>query len=147
MYVANIRATRATTPEPAAPGLLAAASTSSAQPGSPATAGGAAVPEARRITAGNAIQSVKSIGPDEVEITLTTGEFFDLRATNLVLAVGAERSTRAHHPNGDLYTVQFVLPRAALDRLAAQEPVTVDYGPGSPVVWDFGQLDMTALDP
>ncbi|KYF65254.1 hypothetical protein BE11_09155, partial [Sorangium cellulosum] len=98
-----------------------------------------------RITAGNAIQSVKRSGPDAVEITLTTADFFDLRATNLVLTVGGERSTRALHPNGDLHTVQFLLPRAAFDRLAAQEPVTVDYGAGSSVVWDFGHLDKTAL--
>ncbi|KYF51704.1 hypothetical protein BE08_18705, partial [Sorangium cellulosum] len=108
---------------------------------------GATVPAPRRITAGNAIQSVRSAGPDAVEITLTTAEFFDLRATNLELTVGGERSTQARHPNGDLHTVQFVLPRAAFDRLAAQEPVRVDYGPGSSVVWDFGHLDKKALAP
>lgn len=147
VYVANIRATRATTEPPAASARLAPVASSAAPPSSILRAARATVPAPRRITAGNAIQSVRSAGPDAVEITLTTAEFFDLRATNLELTVGGERSTQARHPNGDLYTVQFVLPRAAFDRLAAQEPVRVDYGPGSSVVWDFGHLDKKALAP
>ncbi|WP_437725769.1 cellulose binding domain-containing protein [Sorangium sp. So ce861] len=147
VFVGNIRATRATTEAPAAAARLAPAASIAAPPVSIARAAGAAAPEPRRITAGNAIKSVKRSGPDAVELTLTSAEFFDLRATSLVLTVGAERSIRARHPNGDLHTVQFVLPRAAFDRLAAQEPVRVDYGPGSSVIWDFGRLDKTALAP
>ncbi|AUX29269.1 hypothetical protein SOCE836_013570 [Sorangium cellulosum] len=147
LFVANLRATRATTEAPAAAARLAPAASSAAPPMSIARSAGATAPEPRRITAGNAIKSMKISGPDAVELTLTSAEFFDLRATGLVLTVGAERSIRARHPNGDLHTVQFVLPRAAFDRIAAQEPVTVDYGPGSSVVWDFGRLDKKALAP
>ncbi|WP_437634071.1 cellulose binding domain-containing protein [Sorangium sp. So ce854] len=147
LYVANLRATRATTEAPAASARPAPIASSAAPPSAIPRAAGATVITPRRITAGNAIQSVRSAGPDAVEITLTTAEFFDLRATNLELTVGGERSTQARHPNGDLHTVQFVLPRAAFDRLAAQEPVRVDYGPGSSVVWDFGHLDKKALAP
>ncbi|WP_437983363.1 cellulose binding domain-containing protein [Sorangium sp. So ce117] len=147
LYLANIRATRATTEALAASGQLASVASSAAPPSARARAAGTSLPEQRRITAGNAIQSVRRSGSDAVELTLTSSEFFDLRATNLVLTVGAERITAARHPNGDLHTVQFTLPRAAFDRLAAQEPVTVDYGPGSSVAWDFGHLDKTALAP
>jgi hypothetical protein len=147
LYLANIRATRATTEAPAASGRLAPVASSAAPRSALAQAAGAAALEPRRITAGNAIQSVRSSGPDAVEITLTSDEFFDLRARSLVLTVGAERSIRSRHPNGDLHTVQFLLPRAAFDRLAAQEPVRVDYGEGSSVVWDFGRLDKTSLAP
>ncbi|WP_437856086.1 cellulose binding domain-containing protein [Sorangium sp. So ce363] len=147
LYLANIRATRATTEALAASGQLASLASSAAPPSARARAAGATLPEQRRITAGNAIQSVRRSGSDAVELTLTSAEFFDLRATNLVLTVGAERSTAARHPNGDLHTVQFLLPRAAFDRLGAQEPVRVDYGPGSSVAWDFGHLDKTALAP
>lgn len=147
LYLANIRATRATTEALAASGQLASFASSAAPPSSRARAAGTTIPEQRRIVAGNAIQSVRSSGADAVEITLTSAEFFDLRATSLVLTVGAERSIAARHPNGDLHTVQFLLPRAAFDHLGAQEPVRVDYGPGSSVAWDFGQLDKTALAP
>ncbi|WP_437666024.1 cellulose binding domain-containing protein [Sorangium sp. So ce1182] len=147
VYVANIRATRATTEAPAALDRLAPVASSAAPPSAIPRAAGTTLPAPRRITAGNAIESVKSSGPDAVEITLTTAEFFDLRAANLVLTVGGERSSQARHPNGDLHTVQFLLPRAAFDRLAAQEPVRVDYGAGSSVVWDFGHLDKTAHAP
>lgn len=147
LYMANIRATRATTAALAASARLAPVASSAAPPSPIARAAATTVPEPRRITAGNAIKSVRSSGPDAVELTLTSAEFFDLRATNLVLTVGAERSTRARHPNGDLHTVHFLLPRAAFDRLAAREPVRIDYGPGSSVVWDFGHLDKTALAP
>ncbi|WP_437876276.1 cellulose binding domain-containing protein [Sorangium sp. So ce513] len=147
VYVANIRATRATTEALAASARVAPVASSAAPPSAIQRADRATVIAPRRVTAGNAIQSVRSVGPDAVEITLTTAEYFDLRATNLELTVGGERSIEARHPNGDLHTVQFVLPRAAFDRLAAQEPVRADYGPGSAVVWDFGHLDKTALAP
>ncbi|WP_437938196.1 cellulose binding domain-containing protein [Sorangium sp. So ce341] len=147
LYVANIRATRATTASPAASARLAPIASSAAPRRSVARDAGAIAPEPRRITAGNAIKSVRRSGVDGVELTLTSAEFFDLRATNLVLTVGAERSIRARHPNGDLHTVQFLLPRAAFDRLAAREPVKVDYGQGSSVIWDFGHLDKTSLAP
>ncbi|WP_437676908.1 cellulose binding domain-containing protein [Sorangium sp. So ce131] len=145
VYLANIRATRATTETLAALGRLAPVASSAAPPSSIARPADTTLLEPRRITAGNVIKSVRSSGPDTVELTLTSDEFFDLRATNLVLTVGAERSAQSRHPNGDLHTVQFQLPRAAFDRLAVQESVRVDYGAGSSVVWDFGHLDKAAL--
>jgi len=143
ILLANIRATRATTPAPLAPAVRTA---SPGGAGARISTVAPAAPAPRRISLGNTVQSVRSHGADSVRITLATTRFFEPRARQLVLSVGAERSVRAAHPAGDLRSVEFLLPRAAFDRLSAREPLTVDYGEGSPVVWDFGVLDKHSLD-
>jgi hypothetical protein len=105
----------------------------------------ASASEPERVDTGNAITSVVSRGA-EVEITLTSSRFFDLRARELVLSIGAERSGPPRHPGGDLRTAQFLLPRSAFERLGAIEPIRVDYGASSPIVWDFGTFDKTRPD-
>ena len=80
-------------------------------------------------------------------LLLTTTRFFEGRAKNLVLSVGAERSTVYRHVSGDLNSVHFLLPRRAFDRLAQRAAVRVDYGAGSALAWDFGTLDKRRLAP
>ena len=164
IFLANVRATRATTPT----GPTTLALETAPPPNAPRTSADAVVrrelpsagdvigrseldfgtapaPEAGRIVAGNVIESVKSRGAD-VEITLSTERYFDLRGSALRLSAGNEFSTRAEHPNGDLHKVKFLVPREAFDRLVVRAPLSVDYGAGSAVVWEFGELNKGLLD-
>ena len=141
LMLANIRATRATTPA----GAHSPATLASPRAGAPSVAGPAATLTAPAITAGNTIESVTRAGADSVRITLRSAHFFEPRAKSLVLSIGTEQTTVARHAAGDLYGVEFVLPRAAFDRLGQREPVRVDYGPDSPTTWDFGTLDKRRL--
>jgi hypothetical protein len=144
LYVANIRATRLVTPgtpPSAAPSLLQAAGGATA----PSTQRSVAVPPAT--TAGNAIESVKSVDSNTVAITLRSTRFFEPRAANLVLSLGAERGARVQPPvSGDLYTVTFLLSREAFNRLGAREPLRVHYGSHDDASWNFGLLDKSRLD-
>ncbi|AUX46608.1 uncharacterized protein SOCE26_081140 [Sorangium cellulosum] len=142
--VANIRATRTPESFAALQSLAAAPMPAITSPGS-ASARSAAAAGPRRVTQGNVVQSVKRRGADAVEITLSSPVFFEPRALILVLTAGQERSIESEHPGGDLYTVRFVLSRDVWDRLGARERLTVSYGEGSPVEWDFGALDKAAL--
>jgi hypothetical protein len=145
VFLANIRATLATTE----PSFLAAA----AAAGAPAVAPNlgavrptlvtTASPPPRRIIAGNRVERVTARGAD-VEIVLATGEFFDLRASNLVLAIGGARSTRSWHPDGNLRKVHFLVPRDEFDRLGAGAPISVRHATGATQVWEFGALDRGA---
>jgi hypothetical protein len=148
LFVANIRASIATTAVPPATAPVAAggaAPTAATTATSAATSATAATADPARITAGNTIQSVKSVGA-AIEIALESEHFFDLRARNLVLSVGAAQTTRARHPDGDLHRVRFLLARDTFDRLAQGAPISVQYGTGASTVWDFGALDKASLD-
>jgi hypothetical protein len=148
IFVANIRATLATTAVPPPSEFSAGRAVPSGSLGFTAArsslARAAAIPP-ERVTVGNKIESVTSRG-SAIDITLTSARFFDLRASNLVLSVGAEQSTQARYPDGDLYKIEFLLAREAFNRLAAREPITVHYGTSPSMVWDFGVLDKSLLD-
>jgi len=99
----------------------------------------------RRITAGNRIERITARGAD-VEIVLATDEFFDLRASNLVLSIGGARSVRSSHPDGNLRKVHFLVPRDEFDALSARDAISVRHGKGAGQVWEFGALDRAPLD-
>jgi len=168
VYVGSIRATRVTTPPVPlmAPTITSVMSplvaltvpTASAQvssavvPGTvpePAPAGAAAVLSGPQlVSSGNAVTSLRST-PDgaSVQVAVSSPVMFDAHAQLLTLRIGSVESTMSAYPSGDLRSVVFTLPRAAFDRLAGGEPITVRYGSGtSPIVWSFGGLDKTQLD-
>ncbi len=148
VFVANIRATRATTDAPPAPAARVVASTAPRKAtwsGGRRALGAAALVAPERITAGNVIERIEDRGADGVDITLASAQFFELRGRNLVLSIGDEKSTRVRFPSGSLYSVRFTLPSAAWSRVAAGDSVQIDYGAGSSVVWDFGALDRSVL--
>jgi hypothetical protein len=145
ILLANIRATRATTTPPS-PALDAAVP--SARGVGPRARPLPFIPSALaarelapdRVTAGNSVAGVVRRG-GTVELILTSQVPFEPRAKNLILSIGGLTSREARHPNGDLYTVHFVVAEDAFNRIGAREPIRVDYGPSSPIVWDFGSLD------
>jgi hypothetical protein len=158
VHLANVRATRTTTSTTLlslgeAPAITTADPASLASPpaaGRALQAGPAATPFAAfspgRITGGNRIVAIKSRGANAVEIALSATSYFAPRAHRLELAVGAERTSDAEQPGGNLYAIRFVLERAAWDRLQSGAPLVVRYGDRSSVEWDFGKLDKTRLD-
>ncbi len=142
VFVANIRATLATTPPP--PVALLRARSGAVRLGAAATSAAESfTPE--RITTGNLVERVARRADGSVEITLRSDRYFDARARQLVLSVGDERTRRSEHPGGDLYRVRFVLPRASWEAAQAGQALRVDYGPRSPVVWEFGPLSKDRL--
>jgi hypothetical protein len=155
ILLSNIRATRATTVDAtelaasgaaAFRGFIATPPTLQLQPQAPGISGAVmeAALEPDLVVTGNSIVGVVRRGTSHVEVALESTHPFELRPKNLVLSIGSLTSREARHPTGDLHTVQFVFAREAFDRLGALEPVRVDYGSGSPIVWDFGLL-ATAL--
>jgi cellulose binding protein with CBM2 domain len=153
VFLGNIRATRATTTAPSGSSSLAAAP-GAAPAGAVASSLGTARPQnpmiwaaapLRRVTAGNRIERITARGAD-VEIVLATDEFFDLRASNLVLSIGGARSVRSSHPDGDLRKVHFLVPRAEFDALSARDAISVRHATGAGQVWEFGALDKAPLD-
>jgi hypothetical protein len=145
ILLANVRATRATTapPPPALDAAVASARGARpsvlASPRLPSALAARAL-EPQRVAAGNSVAAVIHRG-NTVELILTSQVAFEARAKNLILSIGDLTSREAHHPNGDLRTVHFVVAQEAFNRLSAREPIRVDYGSNSPVVWDFGALD------
>lgn len=144
VLLANVRATRATTPTGNAPSARTAGTT--ATPVSVASRKGAAT-ALPPITTGNAVVALSADGSDAVKIRLKSVQFFEPRAKGLVLRIGALQSLQAKHPGGDLHQVEFTLPRRAFEQVGARERLTVDYGAGSSDVWDFGVLDKSKLQP
>ncbi|HEX6766557.1 MAG TPA: hypothetical protein VF103_13785, partial [Polyangiaceae bacterium] len=158
ILIANVRATRTTTSTT----LMSLAEPAALAPTSPMSLGSSAVaPSALagsqtamtlaslapdRIASGNQVVSIRARGADAVEIALSSQTYFAPRAHRLVLSVGSESSSSAEQPDGNLYAVRFVLPRAAWDRVKDGEPLSVGYGKSSPVVWEFGLLDKTKLN-
>jgi hypothetical protein len=152
VFLANIRATRATTTAPSGPSSLAAASGAVPAVALAPTLGTArpnlvttADAPLRRVTAGNRIERITARGND-VEIVLVTEEFFDLRASNLVLSIGGARSVRSSHPDGNLRKVHFLVPRDEFDGLSARDPISVRHATGAGQVWEFGALDSAPRD-
>jgi hypothetical protein len=149
VFLANIRATRNTSdftpiaPSGARSGTAAVLAGTALQRG----ARSAAVTSAQRVTAGNVVRSVRSVGSDTVEVTLGSTVSFLPKAQLLVLAIGGEETRKSSHPQGKLDGVRFLLDRDAWDRLADGEPITVRYGDdGTSTEWDFGPLDKATLD-
>ena len=77
-------------------------------------------------------------------ITLSSPRYFDLRARPLRLTIGDAVSEAAENPNGDLYTVRFLVDADVYERLSADDDVRVDYGTDSAIVWEFGELGESA---
>lgn len=148
LYVANIRATRATTvPGGAFPASLSsgvAPLTSNMGDSLSVAAPLAGTPT--RVVKGNALVSLRSVASGTVEITLSTSTPFKVGGTEAELAVGKEVVRRSQFPSGDLMTIRFLMDRTAFDRTSHGDALAVRYGDRGSTEWDFGTLDKSRLD-
>jgi hypothetical protein len=148
VQLANVRATKATTPTSPSGFSFAAPSSPVVAP-STAPSPGAQVlfapisREPELSQKGNLIRRVERVGSDYA-ITLSSPRFFDLRARPLRLTIGDAVSEAAENPNGDLYTVRFLVDADVYERLSAKDEVRIDYGSDSAIVWEFGELGASA---
>ena len=74
------------------------------------------------------IKSIKSVGSN-VEITVTSGQEFEVRNEGVILQIGDSAFSNSRSPDdGDLHVLTFVLTSQEFDQLSSGDPVTVRFG-------------------
>ena len=154
IFLANIRAVGARTPEPVddppvsppppppppAPPAIDPAARGRAW--RPRPAAPVAVPPTEVVAVGNGVVTLR---PAAGEIELVADAPFPIRDELLALTIGSTTVSLSRHPDpADLRRVVFTLSPEQVGQVAPGDPVVARYGPHSTVAWDFGQL---AIDP
>lgn len=80
-----------------------------------------------------AVASARSVPPN----ARTAPGLSSALAARALALFGDLTSREAHHPDGDLHTVHFVVAEEAFNRPSGSEPIRIDYGSNSPL---FGIL-------
>ena len=95
----------------------------------------------------NTIKSIQTVGSN-IEITVKSGQEFDVRNEVVTLQIGSQRFGNSHSPaDGDTHSLIFVLTQSEWDSLATGDPITLGWGiDASSNPRNFGTLDKSLLN-
>jgi hypothetical protein len=143
LYLASVRVSLGGLMPRRVSGAAAAADRSALASRAPTS--GVEIPRAW-LAQGNRVVSMRRAEGGDVVIELSTQTPFKVGDEQLVLSVGAIRSVRSRHPEGNLQKVAFTLPGSSLLGVAQNETLRVSYGTSEVWTWDFGALDLSLLE-